>query len=352
MDPFVHDGPAGRVVFGAGAVASVPDELERLGSRRALMIASPSARVTAETLHERLGDRWAGVSTGVAEHVPLAVAEETRSWARAIAADALVALGGGSATGLAKAVAVELDLPILAVPTTYAGSELTALYGITHDRVKHTAHDARALPRVVVYDPELTCSLPPRATVGSVYNALAHCVEAFYAPGANPLTALVAEEGLRVLADALPRVVAASTDLDARSDLLYGAFLAGTALAVGGTALHHRVCHVLGGSFGLGHGDVNAVMLPHALAYNQPCIPDEIARIAAGLGADDPVAALFDRARELGAPTSLAALGLPEAALVEVAELVVATPVPNPRPVELSGIRAMLGAAWRGDPPS
>ncbi len=347
MEPFTYDAFPGRVVFGAGTLARVPAELEQLGVRRPLLIATGSAAARAEELRASLGDGEAGVLTGVRAHVPIDDVLAARATVRGVDADGIVAIGGGSVIGLAKAVAAEMPVTLLAVPTTYSGSEMTPLYGVTDAGTKHTVRDPRVLPRAVVYDPELTLTLPASATAASAFNAIAHCVEAFYGPGANPLTSLICETGLGFLTGVLPDVVADPEDLDSRSDLLYGAHLAGTALAVGGTALHHRVCHVLGGSFGLGHADANAVMLPHVLRFNAPAIPDEIEWIADAIGADDPAARLADLAAEVGAPTSLSALGLAEADLDEAARRVVAEPPANPRPVDFAAVRALLADAWR-----
>jgi maleylacetate reductase len=353
--PFTYDALPGRVVFAVGAVDRVADEVARLGSERVLVITDANAKATAEAIGERLGSRLAAMFADVRQHVPEELAAAARAAAADVDADGLVTVGGGSATGLGKAVAVETGVPIVAVPTTYAGSEMTPIYGITGAH-KQTGRDLRALPKVVVYDPALTTGLPAEVTGPSAFNALAHCVEALYAPGANPIIGLLAEEGIRALGRSLPDAVRRPDDLDARSGTLYGAYLAGAALAVAGTALHHKLCHVLGGTYGLVHGDVNAVILPHAVAYNVPAVPEAMARVAAALGGPAEAGAaagvLFDLAVAIGAPISLEAIGMPADGLDEAAALGVAeVGDSNPRPVDEPGLRALLQSAYEGSRP-
>jgi maleylacetate reductase len=244
----VHESPVRRVLFGAGAVASIPDEVERLAARRALVVGSASQAALVARVREELGARAVGELVGARMHVPVKLAEGARARARSLAADCLVAIGGGSAVGLAKAVAVTEELPIVAVPTTYAGSELTSVWGITAERLKRTARSPAVVPRAVLYDPELTYSLPPSLTAASGMNALAHCVEALWGPWATPFTDACATEGMRLLVAGLRRAVARPDDPAARADALAGAWLAGESFAAGG-GLHHTLCHVLGGRF-------------------------------------------------------------------------------------------------------
>jgi maleylacetate reductase len=355
MRAFVYDALPGRVVFGLGVRRRVGAELSVLGCEKVFIISSSHAADVATKVAEQLGTKVAATRIGVRQHVPDSLAASARAEAHEIEADGLVCIGGGSATGLAKVVAVETGLPIVAVPTTYSGSEMTPIYAVTGEH-KKTGRDLRALPKVVLYDPELTLGLSARVSATTGFNALAHCVEALYAKGANPVTSLQAEEGISALAYALPRVVAAGDDIEARSDALYGAYLAGAALAVTGTALHHKACHVLGGTWGLVHGEVNAVVLPHVVAYNALGAPEAIGRIAVGLGvadSGDAAGALFDLACEIGAPTSLAELGLPADALEEAAELIVEeTGTSNPRPVDKDSVLRMLEQAYAGARPT
>jgi maleylacetate reductase len=239
----------------------------------------------------------------------------------------------------------------VAVPTTYAGSEVTPVWGQTEAQRKTTGVDRRVLPRTIVYDPELTLTLPPELSAASGMNALAHCVEAFWAPGANPVTSALAEQGIRALAAGLPGVVADGSDLDARADTLLGAWLAGAAFAVAGSGLHHKVCHVLGGAYDLPHAQTHAIVLPHVLAHNAPGVPEAAARIAAALGADDAVRGLTDLSRELGIPSGLREVGLREDQLDEATDLVLEkVPADNPVPTDREDVTRLLRAAWSGIP--
>jgi maleylacetate reductase len=345
---FVYDALPGRVVFGVGSVEHLGEEVDRLGVGRVLAIAGKRA---IDGLVERLGGRWAASFTDVQQHVPVEAAARAVAVASEAGADCLVAMGGGSATGMAKAVALERQVPIVAVPTTYAGSEVTPIYGLTGPEGKRTGRDPRVLPRTVVYDPALTTGLPAEVTGPSGMNALAHCVEALYAPGANPVTSLLATEGARVLHRGLPGAVADPGDLAARSDALLGAWLAGTALAAAGIGIHHQLCHLLGGAYRLPHAELHAVVLPHAVHFVTPAARPQLARLAGGLGVDDVAGGIWDLGRRLGTPASLAELGLAEAELDRVAEQAVARVVQTPRRAGVSELRALLEAAWRGGRP-
>jgi maleylacetate reductase len=351
---FVYDALPGRVVFGVGSARTeLAGELDRLAAARALLVCSERDVALADELTRPFADRVAGRFHAVREHVPAPTAQAARDAARQAGADLVLAIGGGSAVGTAKAVALTDRLPVLAVPTTYAGSEMTPVWGLTEDGRKTTGTDRAVLPRTVLYDPELTLSLPAGLSVASGLNALAHSVEAFWAPGRNPVTSLGAEESVRALAQGLPAVLADPADLAGRTRALYGAYLAGAAFAVAGAGLHHKICHVLGGSFGLPHARTHAVVLPYVLAFNAPAAPDAAGRVAAALGAGkDPHAAagaLTSLALALGAPTSLRELGMPEDGLDRAAELVTpAVPADNPRPVTVELVRDMLTQAWEG----
>jgi maleylacetate reductase len=341
----IHETPARRVVFGAGAVDLLPGELERLGVRRPLVIAGSSQAAAAARLLDAAG---AGESIlGVRVHVPVAIAEEARERARALGADGLVAIGGGSAVGLAKAVALARPLPIAAVPTTYAGSELTSVWGLTQDGRKTTGRDAAVAPRLVVYDPELTYGLPPAVTGASGMNAVAHCVEALWAPGASPPTDAAAVEGLRRLATGLSGSLRAPADAAARATALEGAWLAGEAFDAGG-ALHHKLCHVLGGMYDLPHAELHAALLPFTTGAIAPAAPVADRRIAEALGGPDAATAVAALARDLGTPTSLAALGLDETAVVRAAA--VAAPELPAEPLRLAReeLEELLRRALRG----
>jgi alcohol dehydrogenase class IV len=358
LRPFTYDALPGRIVFGPGVSRKrLAAEVDRLGADRVLLVATEQERPLAEELAGPLGDRVVGVFTGVRPHVPVRAAEAARETARRLHADCLLSIGGGSTTGTAKAVALETKLPIVAVPTTYAGSEVTPVWGMTEAQRKTTGNSLDVLPKVVVYDPELTFSLPPFITGPSAMNAMAHCVEAFYASGANPITSLAAEEGIRALARGVPVAVKSPDDLEGRSETLYGAYLAGAAFAVAGSGLHHKICHVLGGAYDLPHADMHTVVLPHAVAFNEQAIPEIMERIACALGeglsAKGASTGLYDLAEEIGAPTALKDIGMREENLDEAVGLILEkAPGDNPRLVDETGVRAILEGAFWGRRPA
>ncbi len=352
MRAFTYEALAGRVVFGAGTFERVPEELDRVGIRRPLVIADRSAHAWADRLVGALGSRVVAQIREVRPHVPVADAEAVRAIARESGADGIVTLGGGSATGLGKAVALELPIPILAVPTTYAGSEMTPIWGLTAAGRKETGRDPVVQPRVVVYDPLLTMSLPPGIAGPSGMNALAHCAEALYAEGANPITSLMAQEGIRALAVGLPRVVACPDDLDARTSVLAGAYLAGSAFASAGSGIHHKICHVLGGAYDLPHAEMHTVVLPHALAFVAPFVPEAIDQMASALGDPDVPGAVFDLARSIRAPADLASIGMPRDRLDEAADLIVSAAQGHPIPVSRSDVVRLLENAFAGARPT
>ena len=344
-----------RVRFGPGvARLALGEELDRLSSRRALVICGGAEASLARELVAPLGDRVAGLFGGAEPHVPVAVAAEARAVAAELEADALVAIGGGSTTGTAKAVALTTGLPVLAVPTTYAGSEVTPVWGLTEDGRKKTGTDQRVMPRTVLYDPELTLTLPVELSVASGLNALAHCVEAFWAPGANPVASVLAEAGIQALASGLVIVAADPGDLGGRSDLLEGAWLAGTAFAAAGSGLHHKLCHALGGQFDLPHAQTHAVVLPHVVSVMAPAVPGTGERILRALSVPtgtSPAAAVWDLGERLGAPRSLAGLGFPAGGIIPVVEQVLETVPQEPRRLTDADVRGVLEAACAGARP-
>jgi maleylacetate reductase len=350
MKPFVYTALPARVVFGSGTLAQVPEEVRALG-RRALVLSTPQQRAEAEALAVRLGDLSAGVFAEAAMHTPVEVTERALEAVRASGADCTVALGGGSTTGLGKAIALRTDLPQVVVPTTYAGSEATPILGETEGGRKTTQRSLKVLPEVIVYDVDLTMTLPSGLSATSGMNAIAHAVEALYARDANPVIDGLAEQGIASLARALPRIVRDPADREARSDALFGAWACGTCLGAVGMALHHKLCHVLGGSFDLPHAETHTVILPHAAAYNAAAAPEAMARVARALGADDAAQGLFDLAAALGAPTALADIGMPEEDLDRAVNLAVADPYWNPAPIERGAIRALLDEAFHGRRP-
>ena len=343
----VHETPARRVVFGAGAAGSLAAELDALGWSRPLAIAGRSHASLAERLVAGVGA--GGALIGVRVHVPAPLAADARARARALEADCVVAIGGGSAVGLAKAVALTEHLPIAAVPTTYAGSELTRVWGITEDGRKTTGTSAAVAPRLIVYDPELTYDLPAAITGASGMNAVAHCVEALWGPAATPLTEIAAREGLVLLATGIPAAQRHPRDPDARATALTGAWLAGEAFAAGG-GLHHKLCHVIGGMLDLPHAELHGVLLPYTAAFLLPAAPVAARQISAALGGDEPAQALADLAHEVGMPSSLAALGVTEADVPRVVAEALPSLPERPRRPAPGELGDLLLRALRGGP--
>jgi alcohol dehydrogenase class IV len=348
MRAFTYQAYPSRVIFGLDSLARVPEEIERLDARRALTLHSPHCKAAAKALSSLLGDHLAGIHEGSAAHVPIEAAEAARAAASKLNADCCIAIGGGSTIGLAKAIALESSLPIIAAPTTYSGSEVTPIWGITQGKEKRTGRDMIVLPRVAIYDPRLTLDVPPQVAAPSGINALAHCVEALYAPDNNPIVTLMATDGIRTLANALRRVVARPRDLDARADALYGAWLAGASLGAVSMGLHHKLCHVLGGSFNLPHAKTHAIILPHVIYYNREAAPEAIEQVTTALGARDAARGAFDLTVSLGIPTALRDIGMREVDLNRAAEIAVRTPYANPAPITQTGVRRLLDDAFYG----
>lgn len=340
-----------RVVFGTGTSARLGEESERLGIKRALVLTTSEQRDLGRRLGAGLGDRLAGLFAGARMHTPVEVTNEALRMVESRDIDGLVAIGGGSTVGLGKALSLRTGLPHIAMPTTYAGSEMTPILGETSNGIKTTQHSQDLVPDTVIYDVDLTVSLPPHISAASGLNAIAHAVEALYAPDANPLTSLMAEDGIAALARALPRIMRAPADPGARRDALYGAWLCGVCLGAVGMSLHHKLCHVLGGMFNLPHAETHAIVLPHAAAYNAAAAPEAMSRIARALGTTDAPRALFDLACRLALPRRLADIGMPEDGIARAAEMAVRNPYANPRPVERVAIQDLIAAAWRGDAP-
>jgi len=351
MDAFIYQGLPSRVVFGAGSIDHLEREIDLLGAKRAIVLSTPQQREQAEALAARLGPRAVGVFAKAVMHVPVETAQEARDYAARLGADCAVAIGGGSTTGLGKAIALTSSLPILAVPTTYAGSEMTPICGLTEAGLKKTGRDLRVLPKTVIYDPALTLSLPASLSVTSGINAIAHAAEGLYAQDTNPIIGLMAEEGIRALGQGIGRVVARPNDLDVRGDCLYGAWLCGAVLGSVGMALHHKLCHTLGGTFNLPHAETHTIVLPHALAYNREAAPHAMRRIARALGTTDAAQGVFDLARDNGAPTALKDIGLKESDIDIALDIALKNPYWNPRPLERAALRALLVAAYEGRRP-
>jgi maleylacetate reductase len=350
---FLYQALPMRVRFGLGALQSLSEEVRSLGLKRVLVLATPFQEDLAREVSDQLGELSAGVHAEAEMHVPIESAHRAREVAKEAGADGYVAVGGGSTTGLGKAIALEFGDPIIAVPTTYAGSEMTPIWGLTAEGQKKTGRDPKVLPTSVIYDPELTLSLPVGMSITSGFNAIAHAVEALYAPDGSPIISLMAEEGTRALINALPPIVKDPSDADARSDALYGAWLCGATLGATTMSLHHKLCHALGGTLNLPHAETHTVVLPHALAFNQPAAPDAVAALSRALdGTADPAQRLWEIAGELGAPRSLAELGMKEEDIDRIAEEATSRSYGNPRPITYDDVRGLLRAAWAGNAPS
>ena len=351
MKNFVYIGRPARVIFGAGSLQRLEAEIDALGARKALVLSTPEQRASAERVASLLGARAVGVFDRAVMHVPIETAREARAVAAKLGADCAVAIGGGSTIGLGKAIALDSGLPIVAIPTTYAGSEMTSIFGITEAGMKKTGRDDKVLPRTVIYDPELTLTLPVTMSVTSGMNAIAHAAEGFYSATTNPIIDLMAEEGIRALGRALPAIRKAPHDMQGRSEALYGAWLCGTVLASVDMALHHKLCHTLGGSFNLPHAETHAVVLPHALAYNAAAATAAVARVGRALGSTNGAQAVYDLANDNGAPVALRALGMKEGDLDKACDVAMSNQYPNPRPLERAALRQLLQDAFDGKRP-
>ncbi len=352
MHEFVFNSLPGRVVFGSGTINELANEVAALGSRRAMLIAAEHDQGLTQLAEGELGSALGSSWRQVVQHVPGWVAERATEHATRHGADVLVTIGGGSTTGLGKAVARRLGLPLVAVPTTYAGSEMTPIWGETSDGKKVTGRDLSVLPATVIYDVDLTLTLPPGISASSGVNALAHCVEAIYARGASPLATATALRAIESLVDGLPRVVKDPSDATARADVLIGAYLSGSVLATAGISVHHHVCHVLGGMFDLPHAELHSVVLPYALrevAIQAPRALDPIERM---LGVSDLSVTIGDLTRTLGLPRSLAALGMSEEQAELAVPAVVASTASDPTPLGLEEARRLLLGAGMGTDPA
>lgn len=336
-----------RVVFGSGSLASLPAELDRSGIQNVLLLVTPGRARDRERVQQLLGDRLAGVFERARLHVPLETVAEARESMERIRPAALLAYGGGSAIGLGKALAFETKLPLAVVATTYSGSEMTAIWGNSDGKVKRTFRNTEVAPRLVLYDPDLTHGLSPEVSAASGMNAIAHCVEAEYAPEAGPVTSWFATEGIRRLAANLPVVVASPNDAEARSDALLGAHYAGRALDMTSMGLEHKLAHIMGGSFGLNHAEAHAALVPWVTVWNAPSAPDAMHRMSDALGSADPGEVLIDLARKLRIKP-LGALGFSESDIPRATELALALTFPNPRRLDAEGVRWILERAIVG----
>jgi maleylacetate reductase len=352
IDTFATTIPGVRVRFGSGVRHKVAEEMDALGLHRALILTTPQQADTGAEFARHLGAKAVGLYSGAAMHTPVPITEEATAKALQTDADCVLAIGGGSTTGLGKAIALRTDLPQIVIPTTYAGSEATGILGQTEGGRKTTLNSPKVQPEVILYDAELVRTLPVGMTVTSALNAMAHAVEGLYAQNRSPISTLMALEGLRAFRDALPRVLDNPDDLHARGETLYGAWLCGTVLGTVGMALHHKLCHTLGGSFDLPHAETHAVILPHAIAYNQQAAAAELAPVSELFGGAPPGQALHAFATRMKAPLALRDLGISEADLERATDIALQNPYWNPRPVEAGALRDLLQTAWEGSAPA
>jgi maleylacetate reductase len=351
LDPFAFEVLPHRVIFGPGKVAETGDVVRAIGAKRALVVSTRGQAASAERIAGLLGELSAGIFSGAVMHTPVEVTAEAVRVYRAAAADCVVSIGGGSTTGLGKAIALRTGARHVAISTTYAGSEVTPVLGETAGGEKKTQRNIKLLPDAVIYDVELTLSLPPRLSAASGVNAMAHAVEALYARNRNPMTSLMAGEALRLLAESLPRIVRNPGDLEARAHAQQGAWLAGECLAGTVMALHHKLCHVLGGTYDLPHAETHAVVLPHAVAYNAPAAAGAMQRIADAIGSEHAAEGLYDFVRSLGLPAALKDIGMPAEGLEPAVQTALRDPYWNPRAVRLDRLRGLLMRAFEGEPP-
>ena len=343
MTPFIYSALPTRVIFGRGKIAQAASEAARLGMTHPLVITTAQQSESGKHIVSSTGGF---VFAGAAMHTPVHVTEQAMAILKSQGCDGTIALGGGSSTGLGKAIALRTDLPQLVIPTSYAGSEMTNILGQTQGGAKTTKRDPKIQPETVIYDPDLLATLPDKFAVTSGMNAIAHAVEGLYAVDGNPIVSLMAEEGIRALGAALSKGAAG------HDEAFYGAWLCGTVLGSVSMALHHKLCHVLGGSFDLPHAETHTVILPHATAYNAIGAKVAMMMIDRAIGSPSAASGLYDLAKSLGAPLSLKELGMPEAGLDKAADIAAANPYPNPRPIERDAIRELLDNAFHGRRPN
>lgn len=352
MQPFIHSGLPGRVLFGSGTLCRLGDEVRRLECAHALVLCTSGHAQQGQALADSLGPLSAGVFAGAVMHTPVDATEQALASLRGSHADLLVSIGGGSAIGLGKALALRTNLPQICIPTTYAGSEVTPVVGQTLGGRKTTQRSPAVLPKTVIYDVDLTLSLPAAVSAASGFNSMAHAIEALYARDANPLTSLLATQSIARMAGALPVIARDIKDPEARSEALYAAWLGGTCLASVGMALHHRLCHVLGGMFDMPHAFTHAALLPHTVAYNAGASPAAMDAVREALATPLPAPrALHELGHSLGIAIPLRELGMPEAGVKQAADEVCANPCWNPCPLRRDPVRTLLRNAWRGHAP-
>jgi alcohol dehydrogenase class IV len=355
MDSFEYTANPSRVVFGSGSIKKLPQEITRLGLKSPLFLSTPQQVSQAEDLQKIVSDASitpAGIYTQATMHTPSHITEDAMSFMKTKNADCVVSIGGGSTIGLGKAISIRTGLPHICIPTTYAGSEMTPILGETQDGKKTTRSDTKILPGTVIYDVDFTMTLPPALSATSGVNAIAHAVESLYAKNTNPIISLLALDGTKALAESLPEIIDNPKSQPARERAQYGAWLCGTCLGTSAMALHHKLCHTLGGSFNLPHAETHTIVLPHALSYNAPAIPKVMAQLATALpGSDgDATKGLNLLLEKLKVKRALKDFGMKEEDIDKATEIAMSAQYPNPRPLEKNAIRELIRRAWAGEP--
>ncbi|KAK0457887.1 iron-containing alcohol dehydrogenase [Desarmillaria tabescens] len=352
MKNFVYNALPSRVIFGNGTLDQVVQEITSLGCSKALILTTPHQVAVGEKVKELVGDKAVGRYANATMHTPTDVTDDAIGVVQKLGVDVVIAVGGGSTIGLAKAIALRTDLPQIVIPTTYAGSEATPIIGQTENGLKTTQKTLKVLPEVIIYDVSLTVTLPPRMTITSGLNAIAHAVEALYSKEASPITDTLAVQGISSIAKALPVIMNDSENLDARSEALYGAWACGTCLGAVGMGLHHKLCHTLGGTFNMPHAETHTVILPHSMAYNAPYAQEAMEKVAKSLGVSNAAQGIFDLSKSLGAPSTLKELGMKEEDLGKAADIASKSPYPNPAPLERAKLFQLLKNAYEGVRPT
>ena len=352
MREFTYTSRASRIVFGVGTLSSLQYELSLHSSSKPLILTTPEQRSMGELIAKQLSGLDANVCAMATMHTPTEVTDKALDFLHANRSDSLISVGGGSTVGLGKALALRTGLAQIAVPTTYAGSEVTPILGETSGGIKKTIRTDAVLPETVIYDVNLTLTLPQKISAASGINAIAHAAEALYAKDVNPIVSLMAEEGIRSLYQSLPDIASDLKNIDARSKALYGAWLCGTCLGAVSMGLHHKLCHVLGGAFDLPHAETHAVVLPHALSFNAPAVPQVMARIAQAINVTfEPGLAMFKLLKKTSLPVSLEELGMPKEGIKHAVDLVMRDAYSNPRPLDTTAVHKLITNAFYGKTP-
>lgn len=341
-----------QIIFGAGALQRLPDELDARGLGKALVLSTPEQQHHAQMIADLIGERCVGIFDQAVMHVPSTTVAAALKLAASAKADATISIGGGSTTGLGKALALKAGLANVAIPTTYAGSEMTNVWGMTEDGRKTTGRDNNVVPTFAIYDPELTLDLPAAISGPSGINAMAQAVVNATAAKSNPIISALALDGIRALSVSLPIIIESPRDIEARSQALYGACLCGAALGVGITGLHHRLCHTLGGSFNTSHADTHAILLAYSVAYNRNAVPQGTQRVAEALGVSDAANGIYDLLHKVSSKTNLAHLGLSASDLDRASVIATEAPINNPAEVSSARVRALFQQAFDGERPS